>query len=73
MNHVHHKLLQLGQTPRQALFTLLAADILLILLNAFFSMYVNVNILFVADILIYYLAIRFLTDRIVRPKNLDKA
>ena len=73
MNHVHHKLLQLGMTPRQALLTLLAADILLILLNAFFSMYVNVNILFVADILIYYFAIHFLTSRIVHPKNLDKA
>ena len=43
------------------------------MLNAFFSMYVNVNVLFVADILIYYLAIRLLTDRIVHPKNLDKA
>ena len=73
MNHIHHKLLQLGLTSRQALFALLTADILLILLNAFFSMYVNVNVLFVADILIYYLAIRLLTDRIVHPKNLDKA
>ncbi len=73
MNHIHHKLLQLGLTPRQALFALLAADVVLILLNAFFSMYVNVNVLFVADILIYYLAIRFLTDRIVSPRNRDHA
>ena len=37
----------------------------LILLNAFFSMYVNVNVLFVADIIIYYLAIKLLTVKIV--------
>lgn len=73
MNHVHHKLLQLGLMPRQALFLLLAVDIMLILLNAYFSMYVNVNILFVADILLYYFAIRFLTERIIHSKNLDKA
>lgn len=73
MNHVHHKLIQLGMTPRKALFTLLVADVILILLNAFFSMYMNVNVLFAADIFIYYLAIRILTARIVRPKSLGKA
>ncbi len=73
MNHVHHKLLQLGLTPRKALFVLLGADVLLILLNAFFSMYVNVNILLAADVLIYYLAIRLLTNRIVNPKNREEA
>ena len=30
-------------------------------------------VLLVADSLFYYLAIRFLTYRIVHPKNLDKA
>ena len=73
MNHIHHKLLQLGLTPRKALFVLLASDAVLILLNAFFSMYVNVNILLVADILIYCFAVWYLTRRIVNPKSLDKA
>lgn len=69
MNHIHHKLLQLGFNARQALLILLGSDVVLILLNALFSKFVNVNILLVADILIYYLAIRFLTNRIVNPKK----
>ena len=71
MNHIHHKLLQLGMTTRQALFVLLGADVVLILLNALLSRFVNVNILFAGDILIYCLAILFLTHRIVRPKERD--
>ena len=73
MNHIHHKLLQLGMSPRKALFVLLGADILLILLNALLSRYVNVNILFVADILVYCLAILFLTRRIVGPREKKQA
>jgi UDP-N-acetylmuramyl pentapeptide phosphotransferase/UDP-N-acetylglucosamine-1-phosphate transferase len=73
MNHVHHKLLQLGFNARQALLILLGADVVLILLNAFFSMYVNVNILFAADILIYGLAVWYLTKRILEGKTIDKA
>ncbi|MBQ3766256.1 MAG: undecaprenyl/decaprenyl-phosphate alpha-N-acetylglucosaminyl 1-phosphate transferase [Bacteroidales bacterium] len=65
MNHVHHKLLQLGFSPRKTLWVILAADVALILLNAFFSMYVNVNILLVADVVIYYLAIKLLTEKII--------
>lgn len=65
MNHIHHKLMQLGLTPRQTLWTILGADVALILLNAFFSMYVNVNILLVADILLYCLAVDRLTKRIL--------
>ena len=66
MNHIHHKLIQLGCTPRKALGILLGADAVLILLNAFFSMYVNVNILLAVDIIIYYCLIRFLTERILK-------
>ena len=66
MNHIHHKLIQLGCTPRKALLILLGADAVLILLNAFFSMYVNVNILLAVDIIIYYCLIRFLTERILK-------
>ena len=70
MNHVHHKLIQLGATPRQALVTLLLVDVILVLGNAFFSMYVNVNLLLVLDVLLYYLAMLFLTDRIEKEKKL---
>ena len=73
MNHIHHKLMQLGLSARQTLLVILAADAALILLNAFFSMYVNVNILFAAGILLYYLAIRILTDRIVHRKAVENA
>ena len=73
MNHIHHKFLQLGMSPRKALFILLGADVVLILLNAFLSMYVNVNILLAMDILLYYLTILLLTRRIVYPKSLDQA
>lgn len=70
MNHIHHKLMQLGLTPRQTLWTILGADVALILLNAFFSMYVNVNILLVADILLYCLAVDRLTKRILAREKI---
>ena len=69
MNHVHHKLMQVGLTPRQALWTLLGTDILLIGLNAFLSMYINVNILLVIDILIYLVLVWALTSRIVKKQK----
>jgi hypothetical protein len=55
-------------------FTLFAGNVnVTVPFDHAFHVYVNVNVLFVADILIYYLAIRLLTDQIVHPKNLDKA
>jgi UDP-N-acetylmuramyl pentapeptide phosphotransferase/UDP-N-acetylglucosamine-1-phosphate transferase len=65
MNHIHHKLMQLGLSARQTLWTILGADVILILLNAFFSRYVNVNILLVADILLYCVTVGLLTRKIL--------
>ena len=69
MNHVHHKLIQLGASPHQALMILLSADVILILANAYLSMYVNVNILLVADVVVYYLVLLILTNSIEKGKR----
>lgn len=72
MNHIHHKLLQLGFTPRQALFLLLGMQVALIALNAGLSMVLEVNVLFVLDVLIYYLIIKLMTVKIIRLENENK-
>ena len=65
MNHVHHKLIQLGASPHQALMILLSAAVILILANAYLSMYVNVNIL----VVVYYLVLLILTNSIEKGKR----
>ena len=72
MNHIHHKFLQLGFTQRQALFILLGIDVALIALNALLSMVLEVNVLFVLDVLIYYVIIKVLTVKIIKLERENK-
>ena len=73
MNHIHHKLMQFGLTPRQTLWTILGADVLLIGLNAFLSMYVNVNVIIALDFVLYLTAVMVLTKIIVKKRADEKA
>ncbi|MBR6346279.1 MAG: undecaprenyl/decaprenyl-phosphate alpha-N-acetylglucosaminyl 1-phosphate transferase [Bacteroidales bacterium] len=72
MNHIHHKFLQLGFSQKQTLFILLAIDVVLIGLNAGLSMLMNVNLLFLLDVAIYYVLVRVLTHKILQKENAAK-
>ena len=60
-------------TPRQTLWTILGADVLLIGLNAFLSMYVNVNVIIALDFVLYLTAVMVLTKIIVKKRADEKA
>lgn len=52
-NHIHHKLLAIGFTPRQVLLCTLLAGYVFCGVNIALSSYVNCNLLLLGDILIY--------------------
>lgn len=52
-NHIHHKLLTIGFTPRQVLLCILLAGYVFCGVNIALSSYVNGNLLLLGDILIY--------------------
>lgn len=51
--HVHHKLLDLGMTPRVAMPTIVASSLVLTLANYLLSQYIDIIILFCLDIAIW--------------------
>lgn len=54
-NHIHHKLLALGLPQRVAMISIVAFSLVWILLNVMLSLYINVNIIILIDILIWTL------------------
>ena len=72
MNHIHHKLMQLGLSPRQTLWTILAAEVFLIGINALMSRYINVNIILCIDFVLYFTLVLVLTKMIVKKKSNEK-
>ena len=52
-NHVHHKLLAIGLTPRQAMITLLALALLFSAVNILLVNYVNCTLLLVVDVVVW--------------------
>lgn len=63
-NHIHHKLLAVGMTQRQAMTVIIAAAIVFTLINIWLSRCVNVNVLLAADILLYTAVNIWLSRRI---------
>lgn len=54
-NHIHHRLLQAGMTQHSALITIVTFSLMLTCLNIVASNFVNVNILLVSNVLIYFI------------------
>lgn len=52
-NHIHHKLLAIGMPQRMAMVSILSVSLALTLLNIWLSIYININILLIIDILIW--------------------
>ncbi len=65
-NHIHHKLLAVGMPQHLTMISILAASLALTFLNCVGSMYININILFLFDVLIVTGCNIYLTKRINR-------
>lgn len=64
--HIHHKLLALGMSGGWALGVIIVTDLFFIAFNLLCSIYININIVFLADVVIWLAANRWLTTRIRR-------
>lgn len=53
-SHIHHLLLDAGLTARSTLVVLLAVQVLLIVINLFLSVWININLLLALDIVVWF-------------------
>lgn len=67
--HIHHKLLALGMPQRLAMISIIVCSTLLTLLNYWLSVYVEITVLFIADMTIWVAANILLTRAIHRREN----
>ncbi len=63
-NHLHHKFLALGLSQHKAMFIILCISLFLVIFNCLASIYVDVNILLVIDVLFITLGNMWLSKRI---------
>ncbi len=72
MNHIHHKLLAIGMKQRSAMITIVSTSLLLSLINISLSVWVNVNILLLADVGVWTAVNIWLTRRIRAVREKEK-
>ncbi len=70
-NHIHHKFLAVGMPPRAAMATIIAISCTLIVANCLASIYVNVNILLIADALLVTGGNIWLSKKIKEKKEIN--
>lgn len=63
-NHIHHKMLALGMGQRTAMISIVSISLVFTLTNILLSQYINVNLILVADVLIWTVANIWLTRKI---------
>ncbi|MDY5999357.1 MAG: MraY family glycosyltransferase [Candidatus Limisoma sp.] len=68
-NHIHHKLLAAGMNQHSALISIVSFSLLLTLSNIALDSYVNINILLVADVLIFTIANIIISKFILKRKT----
>ena len=69
-SHIHHKLLAIGMQQRPAMISIVTISAIFSILNIYFSKYIDINILLVADIVIWTLMNMWLTRKI-HSHNVD--
>lgn len=62
--HIHHKLLALGMRPRVAMPTIVAASLILTILNYILSQHLDITLLFILDLAIWIISNMALSRRI---------
>ena len=68
-NHIHHKLLAAGMNQHSALISIVSFSLLLTLSNIALDSYVNINILLIADVLIFTIANIIISKFILKRKT----
>ena len=63
-NHIHHKLLAIGMKQRTAMISIVSVSLLFTLTNIQLSRYIDVNLILVADVLVWTVANIWLTRKI---------
>ena len=66
--HIHHKLLALGIGPRVAMVYIVAACLVVTLLNCWLSKFVNINLIFFGDIALW-IVVNMLLSRWIKGNN----
>ncbi len=69
-NHIHHKFMALGNTPRQALWIISAIQIFYLLLNILLATMFNILYIFAIDVIIWMIMHTILTNRIKNNNRL---
>ncbi|WP_321518053.1 MraY family glycosyltransferase [uncultured Bacteroides sp.] len=59
--HIHHRLIDIGFSPRVAMIIIVSASIIMILTNFYALKYININIVFFADVITTYFVNKFIT------------
>lgn len=68
-NHIHHKFLAAGMSPRPAMVSIISISTIYTLLNLGLSRFMNVNLIVVMDVVLWILFHIWLNRRIKRIKN----
>lgn len=72
MNHIHHKMLRLGYSPRRSLMHILFWQLFFITMNMLLSNIININILLLLDIIIWILFNQLISKRIKQKEKVLK-
>ncbi len=67
--HIHHKLLALGMNQRRAMPTIVAASLMLSMINWWLSIHVNITLLFTLDLMLWIIANMALSRAIRRREK----
>lgn len=70
-SHIHHRLLDLGLSPHRTLLTLVCASAIVAAANIILSIYLNINFLFLLDIIIWCIMTGLLRHRGLKRAALE--
>ena len=65
-NHIHHKLIDAGFSRRHAMILIVCSSVLLLFVNMLLSLFLDINIILVLDVVFGILSIVFVDQRIKR-------
>jgi UDP-N-acetylmuramyl pentapeptide phosphotransferase/UDP-N-acetylglucosamine-1-phosphate transferase len=72
MNHIHHKFLQMGFSPRKAMITILIISALFAITNILLFPYINITWLFIIDVVIWTVLHWNINQRILKLNRKKK-
>lgn len=68
-NHIHHKLLAIGMPQRVAMISILVSTFIVVVSNIVVSRYININLLLLADVILWIIGNIWLSRRAARRNS----